>query len=133
MARITYQQIREKMGSEHYPMTLVDRDAEVVVKVVNIGIDSRLEACFFKGKDTYEAKPDRFGGGRLNCSVSPESLPVLLRRLLENTEDTGEDGDDWDVGHSLVIDILNTLGFSEDETDCGCVDIVNPEIDGEEE
>ena len=58
---------------------------------------------------------DRYDGGKrkagklvlchtLECSVSPESLPVLLRRLCE-LEDS--------AGMMLAADILMVLGFND--------------------
>ncbi len=58
---------------------------------------------------------DRYEGGdrkagkivlcrTLECAVSPESLPVLLRRLCET---------DNEAGMSLASDILIVLGFDE--------------------
>lgn len=68
-----------------YPMDLVGMDAEVVKIAVNKGIDSRLEACFIPARgDSYTVTDGgRFCGRRLACKVSRESLPVLLRRLME--------------------------------------------------
>lgn len=123
--KITYARIRKAMKGENYPMTLVGRDAEVVQKAVNAGIDARLEACFvpdrgdaFQYITPMDIKPcARFPNGaslgtKLQCSVSPDSLPVLLRRLTENMEYTGDDGDDADVGGTLATDILNGLGIN---------------------
>lgn len=128
---VTYAAVRKAMNGEHYSMSLTGREAEVVIKVVNIGIDSRLQACNCPDRgDSYEGGERSFiateDGPRwkkgdkvvhtstLECSVSPESLPVLLRRLTEDTEYTGEDNDDNDVGSSLANAILYSLGFSED-------------------
>lgn len=99
LCRITYAAIRE-VADEFYEMELVGEDAEVCVEAVNMGIDSRLQACSIKGRDSYE-----WVNGRLVCSVSKESLPVLIRRLIEDTEE----------GYSLGESILTTLGFD----DCG--------------
>ena len=80
------------------------------------GIDSHLEACFCPDRG------DRFGHGvrkagkltlcrSLDCVVSPESLPVLLRRLCES--DLGGDPDVQAEGNRLAGDILMVLGISE--------------------
>ncbi len=62
-----------------FTMSLVQKDAEVVKAAVNQGIDSYLEACYVPDRgDSYE-----WDGRRLNCKVSAESLPVLIRRLSE--------------------------------------------------
>lgn len=85
---VTYDAVRRAMG-ESYTMSLTDTaEIKAVVEAVNIGIDSHLEACYCPGRG------DRYEGGKrmagklvlchtLECQVSPESLPVLLRRLYE--------------------------------------------------
>ena len=106
---VTYKAVRRAMVGQPYTMSLTDTDEiRAVVDAVNQGIDSHLEACF------CPQRGDRFEGGKrtagrftlcytLECVVSPESLPVLLRRLSE--------GDD--AGMMLAGDILMTLGFDE--------------------
>jgi hypothetical protein len=103
---ITYAEIRAKVQTP-YPMILKGKDAELVVNAVNQGIDSHLEACFIAGQDTYE-----WVGDGLVCKVSAESLPVLLRRLLEDSEKA--DAEDSDDGMLLVRDILSTLDIETD-------------------
>lgn len=128
-----YDDIRKAMNGENYPMSLPDKkEKQVVIKAVNMGIDSHLEACnipdrgdsFVLGERSIQATEDTNFWDKgdklilattLECEVSPESLPVLLRRLSEDMEYTGEDGDDYDVGSSLASSILYTLGFSEGE------------------
>jgi len=79
------------------------------IDAVNKGIDGHLEACFCPNRG------DRYDGGKrkagklvlcrtLECSVSIESLPVLLRRL--------SDFDD-EAGPRLASDIFTVLGFNE--------------------
>lgn len=109
---VTYKAVRKAMGGESYTMSLTDSDEiRAVVEAVNQGIDSHLEACFCPDRG------DRFEGGKrkagkltlchtLECCVSPESLPVLLRRLFELDTDN-------DAAMSLAGDILMTLGFDE--------------------
>lgn len=78
-----------------YRMELVGEDLVACQQAVNQGIDAYLEACFVPTRgDSYE---DR--GGRLACLVSRESLPCLVRRLLE--------GDD--AGMSLASGICSTI------------------------
>lgn len=96
----TYANVIEACKGEHYSMSLVGNDAQIVKEAVNQGIDSHLEACFMQGEDSYE-----IAGNRLNCRVSPKSLPVLLRRLF----DTG-----FDDAMMLAQDILSTLHLVED-------------------
>ena len=106
---VTYNAVRSAMDGQPYTMSLTGTDEiRAVVDAVNQGIDSHLEACFCPQRgDSYEG--GRRKAGRLTlcrtleCVVSPESLPVLLRRLF--------DGDD--VGMTLAADILMTLGFDE--------------------
>jgi hypothetical protein len=112
---VVYKSVRRAMDGEHYMMSLTDTDEiRAVVEAINQGIDSHLEACFCL------ARGDRYEGGTrkagtlilcysLECCVSPESLPVLLRRLFElgTTEAVAE------AGMSLAADILMTLGFDE--------------------
>ena len=91
-------EIKKKMDGKPYDMSLVGVEAKLVYEAVNQGIDSHLEACFIPERgDSYDVV-----GHRLNCAVSVDSLPVLLRRLVE----TGNDD-----AMMLVGDILDTLGF----------------------
>jgi hypothetical protein len=89
---VTYKAVRRAMDGQPYTMSLTDTDEiRAVVAAVNQGIDSHLEACF------CPQRGDNYVGGKrtagrltlchtLECVVSPESLPVLLRRLLEGDE-----------------------------------------------
>lgn len=127
LCKITHDAIIKACNGEPYNMSLVGREAEVVIKAVNMGIDSHLEAVFGEfnnGERSITATSDsnHWKEGdklvlahTLECEVEPESLPTLLRRLYEDMEYTGEDGDDADHGHSLAEGILMTLGFD----DCG--------------
>ncbi len=97
---ITYEEIRFAMLGEAYTMSLVGEASEEATRAVNQGIDSHLEACFCPDRgDSYKQS-----GHRLECVVSIESLPVLLRRLFESETEEGE---------SLASDILYSLGFDE--------------------
>lgn len=100
--RISYDLIRKAMNGEAYPMSLVSDDAAAVERAVNQGIDAHLEACFCPARgDRYEWR-----GHRLECVVSEESLPTLLRRLYDIEDEEGE-------AAMLGDDILMTLGFDE--------------------
>ena len=113
--RVTYKAVRKAMGGEAYTMSLTDTaEIRAVITAVNQGIDAHLEACYCPDRG------DRFEGGKrlagksilchtLECAVSPESLPVLLRRLFELDTDC----DVADARMSLAGDILMTLGFDE--------------------
>ena len=113
--KVKCEAIRKAMGGEPFTMSLTDTDEKrAVAEVVNQFIDSHLEACY------CPERGDRFEGGKrkagkltlchtLECCVSPESLPVLLRRQFEL--DTDEHV--ADAAMSLAGDILLTLGFDE--------------------
>lgn len=74
-----YDRIRQAMDGKPFTMSLTPSDANAVIDAVNQGIDSHLEACSVPDRgDSYAVRC-----GRLECSVSAESFPVLLRRLTE--------------------------------------------------
>jgi hypothetical protein len=118
------ERIRRAMAEEgitHYTMSLVGDDIQAVINAVNIGIDAHLTACNCPERgDSYEVgdrsitatsdtkywkKADRLQLAQtLECRVSAESLPVLLRRL--------DDCDD-EAAWSLRSDILSTLNIEE--------------------
>lgn len=110
-ANISYDLVRQAQGEKPYPMSLVGEAARAVEQAVNIGIDSHLEACFVPERgDSYEHGKRSTAGGvvhtlTLECEVSPESLPVLLRRLFEQE---GEEGP------SLASSILETIGIDDE-------------------
>jgi hypothetical protein len=115
------QQAMAEEGLTHYPMSLVGEDVQAVISAVNVGIDAHLTACFCPDRgDLYEAggrsitatsdtkhwkKGDKLQlAHTLECKVSAESLPVLLRRLDES---------DDEAASSLRSAILSTLGIEE--------------------
>jgi len=93
------QQAMADEGIEHYSMSLVDdEEIEAVIEAVNVGIDAHLTACNCPDRgDSYQhgdrsiiattdtefwKEGDKLQLARtLECNVSAESLPVLLRRL----------------------------------------------------
>lgn len=91
-----------------YRMSLTGEDGRTVVSAVNQGIDAHLEACFIpdRGDSFGFQKPagiqGRVCGPRLECVLSPESLAVLVRRLLESGNDAAQ---------SLASSICQTLGI----------------------
>lgn len=109
-ATVTYETVRAAMNGQPFPMSLTDADEiRAVIDAVNQGIDSHLEACFCPSRgDQYD--DGRRMAGRLvlcrslECVVSPESLPVLLRRLCESASEAGD---------RLASDILTVLGIDE--------------------
>ena len=77
-----------------------------IAQGVNQGIDSHLEAIC--------SPKDVFDNG--NCSVTPHSLCVLLRRLGDTevqATDKHSAGDIWDAAMSLQTSILTVLGIDE--------------------
>lgn len=111
----------EAEGLTHYTMSLVGEDVQAVINAVNVGIDAHLTACFCPDRgDSYEPSDrsiiatsdtkywktgDKLQFAQtLECSVSAESLPVLLRRLDES---------DDEAAASLRSAILSTLGIEE--------------------
>jgi hypothetical protein len=107
---VTYETIRTAMNGEPFSMSLTDADEiKAVIAAVNQGIDAHLEACFCPDRgDQYEGGERKAGKlvlcRTLECVVSPESLPVLLRRLCDS---------DDEAGPSLAGDILTVLGINE--------------------
>lgn len=89
---------------EPYTMSLVGEDARACQTAVNQGIDSHLEACFCPHLgDSYRLQQrGNLPVVALECRVSPQSLPVLVRRLLES---------DNEHANSLASGICETLGI----------------------
>ena len=102
-------------------MSLVGEDIQVVIDAVNIGIDAHLTACYCPERgDEYEFGDRSITASSntaywkagdklrlattLECRVSADSLPVLLRRL-------GEDG--RGAAFSLRSAVLSTLDIEE--------------------
>ena len=113
--KVTYKAVHRAMGRQPYTMSLTDTtEIRAVVEAVNQGIDAHLEACYCPDRgDRYEGGERKAGKlvlcRSLDCVVSVESLPVLLRRLfeLDTTDEVA------DAAMSLGGDILLTLGFDE--------------------
>ena len=108
VAYSTVLQAIEATDSDPFTMTIrCPIEWAAIAQAVNQGIDAHLEACNLQGID-------RFDNG--NCSVSPHSLCVLLRRL-GDTEFRNTDkhsGDEiWDAATSLQSSIFTVLGVDE--------------------
>jgi hypothetical protein len=96
-----------------YPMKLRGDDADLIIDVVNQGIDSHLQAVT---ESTFEPVWDY--GPALKCEVSYKDLSVILRRLME----TGNEESDIlarDIGETLGLEDLYLTGdtFSYTRTD----------------
>jgi hypothetical protein len=113
---VDYETIRQAMNGEPFTMSLTDSDEiKAVIAAVNEGIDAHLEGCYCPTRgDRYEGGKRRAGRlvlcRTLECVVSVESLPVLLRRLCES--DLG-DSEVEAEGNRLASDILMCLGINE--------------------
>ena len=96
-ATITYDVVYKANGDKQFTLSLTDREEYMaVLAAVKQGIDSHLEACFIPDRgDKYEWGERKAGKSvlcrTLECSISPESLPVLIRRLFESGDEAGED------------------------------------------
>jgi hypothetical protein len=114
---VDYETIRKAMGNEPFTMSLTDQDEiRAVIEAVNEGIDAHLQACYCPDRgDRYEGGKRKAGKltlcRTLDCSVSPESLPVLIRRLCES--ELGGGPEVQTAGNQLAADILLVLGINE--------------------
>ena len=81
-------------------------DRQKVIAAVNQGIDAYLEVCYVPARgDSFRLQMPpgirgRISGPRLECRVSPKSLPVLVRRLMESGDEQAE---------SLASSVCQTL------------------------
>ena len=114
---ILYRDIISACNGENYTLSVVGDDMDTLEYVVNMGIDSHLEAA--DGKFTHK---ERKVGKRVLCyaldgSIDPESLCVIIRRLYDlpwcDSEDCRGDDCHGSRGVSLASSILMTLGFDE--------------------
>lgn len=88
--------VLKALDGKPYTMTLCKSDEQVMRNITDQGIDSHLEAIFFK------QSREKFG--RLELEIEPESMLVLLRRLYEDGSDAA-----W----SLHSDIMQSLDIEE--------------------
>jgi len=104
---ITYGRITRACRGQAYDAVFRGPDVNLVKECVNQGIDSHLEACSIEGRDSYELKyGGPVSGMELRCRISPESLPVLLRRMVERGTEHA-----W----YLASDILGTLEINDQD------------------
>ena len=107
---VDYETVRMAMNGEPFTMSLIDDDEiKAIVAAVNQGIDAHLEACYCPDRgDKYQGGKRKAGKlvlcRTLECAVSVESLPTLLRRLCDSP---GEEA------VRLASDILMVLGINE--------------------
>ncbi len=90
------------------PMEFSVEDAEIILEVLNQGIDSRLEG--FK-RSTFQYSPGP-AGFKLYASIHPSEMTTLLRRLLEVSEVEDSDAGD-DAGN--LADFLTLHYLSEED------------------
>lgn len=75
------------MGTSYFTMSLNCRDAAILKRIVNIGIDARLEAFV---QSSFEWRDNK-----LICAIGENDFQVLIRRLLEDgTEEAEQLADD---------------------------------------
>ena len=98
---VSYDDVIAACQGEHFTMTIKNQDeADALAAAVNQGIDAHLEACSCPDRgDVYHNT-----GSALECEVSPESMPTLLRRLFDG---------EHEEGMSLASGMLMVLGFNE--------------------
>ncbi len=90
MVRISYDAIRAAMKGKPFKMSLTgDNEITAVITAVNMGIDSHLEACNCPARgDSYVPGKKTVGKmvlcRKLDCTISPESMPVLLSSSFQN-------------------------------------------------
>ena len=113
---VDYDTVRQALAGEPFTMSLTEEDEiRAVIAAVSEGIDGHLEACY------CPSRGDRYDGGKrkggtyllcrsLECTISPESLPTLLRRLCESDFGNSETES---AGMRLASDILMVLGINE--------------------
>jgi len=124
--RIYYDVVQVAMKGEPFTMSITaDAEKKALIAAVNIGIDSRLQACncpdrgdsYGMGERSITATSDTKywqAGDKLvlahtlECVVSVESLPVLLRRLFEDAKE-----EHFEASYSLADSILGVLGFND--------------------
>lgn len=78
-------------------MSLNKSDAQIIQEIVNQGIDARLEAVT---NSSFNWDSNR----KLNCSINPKDMLVILRRLSESEQEDAM---------NLRSDILSTLEIEE--------------------
>lgn len=83
-------------STEPYNMELVGEDRKAVTEAINQGIDAHLEAIMFSQPHTDTL------AHKLNLVIEPQTLHVLIRRLMESGNEEAE---------SLASSICQTIGI----------------------
>lgn len=120
------------MNQQDFPIQLVGADADAVVAAVGKGIDSHLEAFCqstfewyihtvkneIKFKE-YVGNEKRFGQAivaKLHCLIAASEIPLLIRRLVEISEDDRVPEAISEAAMTLADDIVEIYyGVSLDE------------------
>lgn len=91
--------------TEPYPISCWpgSEDFQALATAINVGIDAHLEAV------TFEQGADHRGAPRFTIAV--ESLPVLIRRLLEGDGIAADDEEAWNSALDLASGICQTLNI----------------------
>ncbi len=88
--------IKERAPADGYSMHLMGDDYNHAAKAINQGIDSHLEAIQFEQSSGIY--------GKRGLRITADTLHVLVRRLMETADETGE-------AHSLASCICETLNI----------------------
>jgi hypothetical protein len=106
-----WEQIRDAFNEqcpEGFPMELVGEEGKVAEKVINVGIDARLEAVTHIDSPHWGLRHPKFGPKVLYLKLDLPGLLVFLRRLFEYDGDEYEYEAEW-----LRSNILMSLGIEE--------------------
>lgn len=100
--------IRENLP-DSYNMELNGNDYEVFAKLVNIGIDSRLQAIFISNDKITQRR------NKAGLNLDPESMICLLNRCLDYglTDETFLSEDEKERALDLRSGILTTIDIEE--------------------
>ena len=73
-----------------FDMSLTFDDIEIMQRVIQRGIDSRLEGFTRKSSFKFERSQGTKGILRLQCKIHSSEMSILLRRLLEDDTEEAE-------------------------------------------
>lgn len=106
-----WEEIRDKFNEqcpEGFNMELVDTEGKVAAKVINAGIDPRLEAVTHVAEPRWGLRHPKFGPKVLYLNLDIQGLLVFLRRLYEYDDDDYSREAEW-----LRSSILMSLDIEE--------------------